>query len=139
MYQIKRIDSLPATSNEDSAPDSISDNKNWLDCNGAKDNPIDSRDDQEDGNQWLRDRETQYGQGLRDPQAAGYEYHTQCSRIELAPVEVQEQGWTGVDNGLYNWNEEERRDQETVGQNEAVYFDQVLYVVWLRISFREIW
>jgi len=48
---IKRIDCHPAESDEDGSSASISDIKNWLNCNGALDNPNDSEDDREADNE----------------------------------------------------------------------------------------
>jgi len=45
--RIKKIDRHPAESDEDSAPESISDTENWLDWNGDLDNPNVSKDDWE--------------------------------------------------------------------------------------------
>jgi len=53
-------------------------------------------------------------------------------------MEVKEKCWKGVEDGQYNGNQEEYGEQEKVGQNVKMYFHQVLYIVWLRISFREI-
>jgi len=43
--QIRRIDRHPAESDDDSAPESVSDTENWLNCNGDLDNPNESKDD----------------------------------------------------------------------------------------------
>jgi len=45
VHRIKRIDRYSAESDEDSAPKSIPDTKNWLNWNGDLDNPNDSEDD----------------------------------------------------------------------------------------------
>jgi len=42
---IRGIDAHPAESDEDSAPESISDTENWLDWNGDFHNPNDTKDD----------------------------------------------------------------------------------------------
>jgi hypothetical protein len=49
--QIKRIDRHPAESDEDSSPESISDNKHWLNWNRDLDNPNDGEDDWEADNE----------------------------------------------------------------------------------------
>jgi len=41
---IRRINRHPVESDEDSAPESISDTEDWLDCNGDLNNPNDSED-----------------------------------------------------------------------------------------------
>jgi hypothetical protein len=43
--QMQRINRHPVESDEDSAPESISDTEDWLDWNGDVDNPNDSEDD----------------------------------------------------------------------------------------------
>jgi len=43
--RIRRINRHPVDSDEDSAPDSISDTENWLNWNGDLDNPNDNEDD----------------------------------------------------------------------------------------------
>ena len=48
--RIKRIDSHPAESEEDSSPERISDTENWLNWIGDLDNPNDSEDDWEGDN-----------------------------------------------------------------------------------------
>jgi hypothetical protein len=49
--RIKRIDSHPAESDEDSSPESISDTENWLNWNGDLDNPNNNEDDRETDNE----------------------------------------------------------------------------------------
>jgi len=51
--RIRRIDGHSSESDEDRAPESISDTDNWLDWNGDLDNPNDSDDD------WEADNESQ--------------------------------------------------------------------------------
>jgi len=43
--RIRRISHLPVESDADSAPESISDTEDWLNCNGDFDNPNDTEDD----------------------------------------------------------------------------------------------
>jgi len=43
--RIRRIDHHPAESDEDSAPESVSDTEHWLNWNGDLDNPNESEDD----------------------------------------------------------------------------------------------
>jgi hypothetical protein len=43
--RIRKINHYPVESDEDSAPESISDTDDWLNCNGDLDNPNDSEDD----------------------------------------------------------------------------------------------
>jgi len=43
--RIQRIDCHPAESDDDSAPESVSDTENWLNWNGDLDNPNESKDD----------------------------------------------------------------------------------------------
>jgi len=49
--RISRINCYPAESDDDSAPESISDTDNWLNWNGALDNPSKSEDDSEADNE----------------------------------------------------------------------------------------
>ena len=45
VHRIRRINRHPVESDEDSAPESISDTEDWLNWNGDLDNPNDSEDD----------------------------------------------------------------------------------------------
>jgi len=51
VHQIERINRHPAKSDEDRAPRSISNTKNWLDLNWDLDNPVTNDDDWEEDNE----------------------------------------------------------------------------------------
>jgi len=61
---IRRINRHPVESNEDSAPESISDTDDWLNWKGDLDNPIDSEEDcaAED------ESDIEHNNGIDDPQ-----------------------------------------------------------------------
>jgi len=61
--RIKRIDGHPADSDYNSAPDSISDTENLLDCNSDFDNSHDSKDNWEADNEFDMDPDN----GVQDP------------------------------------------------------------------------
>jgi len=63
-HQIKIIDRQPAESDEDSAPQTISDTRNWPDWNGYLDTANDSKDD------WEADAESEIelDSGIDDPE-----------------------------------------------------------------------
>ena len=137
VHRIKRIDRYPSKSDEDSAPDSISDIEYWLDCNGDFYNAIGSEDNWEADNE----SDTELDNGVTDSdttEGLGSECCTERFQINLANTEVKLKVWKGVDDGQYHGNEKEYGKQEKVVQNESMYFHLVLYVVWVRIVSMEI-
>ena len=84
---------------------------------------------------WSRTRQSHWGCGMA--KTAGCERWARCSRIDSANTEVQQRGWTGVDDGQCNWNEEEWGSEKEVGQNGSM-FHQLLYVSWTRVWFSDI-
>ena len=54
---------------------------------------------------------------------------TKCSGTDSAYTTIKEEARKAVSDGQYNGNEEESRNQETVGQNPSMYYHQVHYVV----------
>ena len=68
----------------------------------------------------------------------GCEFRTEWSRIDSANVKVKGTDSNGFDDGQYNGNKEEYDDQENVEQNVSMYFHLILYIVWPRMSYRDI-
>jgi len=76
--QIRRINRPPTESDEDSAPESISNTEDWLDRNGDLDNPNESEDD------WEADNESDVKQdnAMEDPDSP---YHRDMSSAANVP------------------------------------------------------
>jgi len=89
--RIRRINCHPVESDEDSAPESISDTEHCLKCNGELDHPNDS----EDGlaaEGWICLRARQWHRGSGMPRAVECECCTKYFQIDSANTEVKETG-----------------------------------------------
>ena len=75
VHRIRRMDHHPVESDEDSAPESISDTENWLNRNGDLDNPNDSEDD------WAADVQSDIEQdnGIENPECPE-QWHVSAAR-----------------------------------------------------------
>jgi len=92
---ICRIDHYPSESDENSAPENISDTENTLNCHGDLDNPNWERR-QLWGRWWIWYRAMHWHQGLGMPRARCCKHSTECSWIDLPNMEVNETGWKGL-------------------------------------------
>jgi len=89
--QIKRIDHQLAEGDEDSAPESISDTKNWLDWNGDLHNPNVSDDDWEANDESNVEHDNS-NEELESLEKQDVSAGTKCSQIDSAHMEVQHTG-----------------------------------------------
>ena len=98
VHQVKRIDLSPVQCDEDSAPECISDTKNWLHCNGDLDDPNHSKNERDADNSFdialhnaIRDSETPNQWDVSTEQyVAGLILSTQMSKdqAEQLPMKV---------------------------------------------------
>jgi len=132
---IKRINWHPAARDMDSARDSILDTENWLDWNRNLDTPHECEDDCEADNE----SDIELDKGVEDPKTPGL--WNLCAAPSVPRVILPTQtSKNKASMGLMTVNTMATRrnmgNKNNVRQSTSMYPHQVLYVVWLRISFR---
>jgi len=116
--QIRRIDNHAVESDEDSAPESISETENWLNRNADLYNPIDSKVDLAAGVESEVERENR----IENLERPNYQYVSAAPNVPalIRPTQSQRDRLKSVSDCQYNGNEEELGNPEKVGRTASI-------------------